>query len=244
MALDLQMSIRDYYKDHYCLEASRRSDLTNALALPLGVLSLLIGALVVVAQSIRVPLTPLALAQIALMTVASGLVLLTAYFLSRSYYNYDYGYMPSASTMKKFKDDLVVYYLALGDSDVVAAEKAEKEALEHLDSQYAEHAHRNHQNNNKKSSYIHKANGALIGATVSTLLVGFLFLYGSVSTAPDVPVVKVVNFSEIKMPTPPNQQPPAPRPTTTQSPPTPAPQKPTPPPGTILKEHVDPTRKK
>jgi hypothetical protein len=238
------MSIRDYYKDHYCLEASRRSDLTNALALPLGVLSLLIGGLVVVAQSIHVPLNPVAIAQTALMTVAGGFILLTAYFLARSYYNYDYGYTPSASSIKKFKDDLVAYYLACGDSDVVSVDKAENEALEHLDSQYAEHAHRNHQNNNKKSSYIHKANGSLIAATFSTLLVGVLFLYGSVSATPNIPTVRVVNFSEIKMPTPPNHQPSAPQPTTTQSPPTPIPQKPTPPPGTVLKEHVDPTKKR
>lgn len=237
------MSTRDYYRDHYCLEVTRRGELTNGLSLPLGILSLLIAGLVVVAQAIRLPLDGLATAQLVVMCVALAFVLLTAYFLARSYYNYGYGYTPTAQEIKKYKEDLAAYYVAIGDSEAAARSKAEDEALDHLDSEYAQHAHRNRINNNTKSSYLHKANGALIAAVVSTLAAGAIFLVSSFTAVRDVPEVRVVNLSEMTMTNPSNTSGQTQQQTNTQSPTVPAPVKPSPPPGQVLKEHVNPAKK-
>lgn len=239
------MSLRDYYKDHYCLEATRRHELTNSLSLPLGILSLLIGGLVVMAQAIHSPLDGAAILQLALIGIAVIVVLATAYFLGRSYYsNYEYGYAPTAQEMMDFKATLISYYTAIGESQDIAEGKAEAEAIEHLDSQYAIHADRNHQNNNRKSYFVYMANGTLIASTISTLIAGAAFFYASIASVPEVPTVKVVNFPEIVMPTPPNPSPPTQQPSTGQSPPAPTPAKPAPPPGRLIREHTDPVKKR
>lgn len=239
------MKLRDYYSDHYSREATRRNELTNSLSLPLGILSLLIGGLVVMAQTIHLPIGAIALLQLALIGIAVLFVLATAYFLGRSYYsNYEYGYAPTAQEIKDFKAKLVTYYTSIGDTPDVAESKAETEAIEHLDSQHAIHADRNHQNNNRKSYFIYMANGTLIAAIASTLVAGSAFFYTSISRVPEVPVVKVLNFSEIKMPNPPSPTPPAQQPSTGQSQPAPAPTKPEPPPGRLIREHTDPLKKR
>lgn len=234
------MDIRDYYKEHYCLEVARKNDLTNALSLPLGILSLLIGGLAVVAQNIHVPLSNIAVLQLALMTVAAAFILLSAYFLVRSYYNYEYGYAPTPLEIKTFKGGLVTYYVAIGETPAAAIQKADQEALEHVEAEYAAHADRNAKNNNRKSSFIHNANGALIGAIISTLAVGVTYLAISIRTASEPQKIEVINLKEIKMTNPTSIPPAAPKIV-----PTPAvPIKPTPPPGRVIKEHVDPKLKK
>lgn len=237
------MDIRDYYKEHYCLEATRKNDLTNALSLPLGILSLLIGGLAVVAQGVHVPLNSMTILQLALMAVAVVFVLRTAYFLARSYYNYAYGYVPTPLEIKRFKEALVAYYVTLGETLENAVRKADIETLEHIDEEYAKHTDRNTKNNNSKSSFIHKANGALIGTIISTLAIGVAYLAISITTASEPQKVEIINLKEIKMPVPTNTTPPVEpaAPKTTQ---TPTPTKPTPPPGQVLKEHVDPSRNK
>ena len=240
------MDIRDYYKEHYCLEAARKNDLTNALSLPLGILSLLIGGLVVVARDIHVPLNNIAVLQLALMAVAAAFILLSAYFLVRSYYNYEYGYAPTPLEIKAFKEGLVAYYVALGEKEATAVQKADEEALEHVDAEYAAHADRNAKNNNRKSSFIHNANGALICAIISTLAVGATHLATSIRAVSEPQKVEVVNLKEIKMANPTNVTavPPVP-PAVPKITPTPVvPMKPSPPPGRVIKEHVDPKLKK
>jgi len=240
------MDIRDHYKEHYCLEAARKYDLSNALSLPLGILSLLIGGLVVVAQGIHVPLSNIDVLQLALMAVAAAFILLSAYFLVRSYYNYEYGYAPTPLEIKTFKEGLVAYYVALGETPAAAVKKADEEALEHVDAEYAVHADRNAKNNNRKSSFIHNANGALICAIASTLAVGVTHLATSIRTASEPQKVEVINLKEIKMAIPTKETPVVPvPPAVPKITPTPVvPTKPTPPPGRVIKEHVDPKFKK
>jgi len=238
------MSLRDYYNSHYCLEASRRIELTNALGLPLGIVTLLVSGLAVILQAIHFPLDLTAILQLTLVGLALILVLITAYLLGRSYHsNYEYGYAPTALELRDFKVRLGAYYVSLGDVPGDADLKAETEAVEHLESEFAVHAHRNHRNNNRKSYFLFLANGTLLAAILSTLVAGAAFLYTSITGAPDIPIVKVANFAEIKMPNQPTSPPPAQTPSTGQTPPGAPPVKPTPPPGRLIKEHVNPTKK-
>jgi len=236
------MDIRDYYKEHYFLEATRKGELTNALSLPLGILSLLIGGLMIVAQGIHLPLNKVAIFLLVLIAIAAIFILRTIYFLIRSYYNYEYGYVPTPLEIKTYKEELYTYYVSLGDSPADAVKKADSEALQHVDSEYAAHADRNAKNNNRKSSFIHNANSSLIGAIIVTLTVGATYIVTSIRTVSGPQKVEIVNLKEVTMAeptdnTPPKASEPVPKPA-------PIPTKPTPPPGQVLKEHVDPKQKK
>jgi len=81
------MELRDFYKEHYSLEVSRHQELTSALALPLGVLSLLIGGLVLIAKEIHIPLDGWMAFLVVALGVGFCLCGVTAYFLIRSYFN-------------------------------------------------------------------------------------------------------------------------------------------------------------
>ncbi|MGB4765335.1 MAG: hypothetical protein WBH09_00315 [Rugosibacter sp.] len=233
------MDIRDYYKEHYFLEATRKGELTNALSLPLGILSLLIGGLTVVAKEIHLPLNNVSVLLLALIAAAAIFILRAVYFLIRSYYNYEYGHVPTPLEIKTYKEGLIAYYVSLGDSTEDAIKKADSEALQHIDSEYAAHADRNAKNNNRKSSFIHNANSSIIGAIIFTFAVGSTHIVTSIRTASGAQKVEIVNLKEITMAEPTNNAPP-------KAPEVPAPTtaKPVPPPGQILKEHVDPKTKK
>jgi hypothetical protein len=239
------MDIRDYYKEHYFLEATRKNDLTNALSLPLAILSLLIGGLAVVARKIHVPLDPLAILQLTLMALAVVFILLTVYFFIRSYYNYEYGYVPTPLEIKTYQEKLIAYYISLGVAPDAANQKSKVDVLAHIDAEYAKHADLNAKNNNRKSSFIHNANSSLIVAVILTLAVAATYLVASIRTASQPEKINIVNLKDIKMAPPtsntPQSPPTAPQTTT----PAPVPHgKPTPPPGQLLKEHVDPKHKK
>lgn len=240
------MTLQDFYKDHYKLEVTRRHELTSALAIPLGVLSLLLGALVVVAKEIHVPLDDWKIIQLAAIVASFVCLSATTYFLFRSYFNYEYGYVPTPLEIKSYRDGLVAYYVATGLSNDVAIKTAEDETFEHIDSEYATHTHRNTANNDRKSAFLYRANGALILSVVFTVVAGGPYLVRSIVSPSEVQKIEVINLKEAIMATSSSnhkngtQQQPTQQQTTTQ----PAPVKPAPPPGRVIKEHVEPKLKK
>jgi hypothetical protein len=240
------MTLQDFYKDHYTLEVTRRHELTSALAIPFGVLSLLLGALVVIAKEIHIPLDDWKVIQLAAVVASLVAVSATTYFLFRSYFNYEYGYVPTPLEIKSYRDGLVAYYVSTGLTKDVAIKTAEDETLEYIDSEYATHTHRNTANNDKKSAFLHRANGALILSVVITVVAGALYLARSIVSPAEVQKIEVINLKEAAMATSSSnqkngtQQQPTQQQTTTP----PAPAKPSPPPGRVIKEHVEPKLKK
>jgi hypothetical protein len=239
------MTLQDFYKDHYTLEVTRRHELTSALAIPFGVLSLLLGGLVVVAKEIHFPLDDLKIIQLVAAVASLIAVLATTYFLFRSYFNYEYGYVPTPLEIKSYRDNLLVYYVLTGLAPDVATKTAEDETLEYIDSEYAIHTHRNTANNDKKSAFLHRANGALILSVVFTVVAGVPYIAHSIVTPAEVQKIEVIYLKEAAMATSSNnqknstQQQPTQQETTTPS----APVKPSPPPGRVIKEHVEPKLK-
>ena len=65
------MDLRDFYKEHYRLEITRKQELTNALTLPFGVLSLLVGGVLVVANKIDYPLELFEISELGTIVLAS-----------------------------------------------------------------------------------------------------------------------------------------------------------------------------
>ena len=95
-------TLRDYYKKQYEIESARRQALNTAVAMPLGVISLVVGGLGLVAKAVPWPLTGSAWLQIICIGVGTALVLASAYFAAKSYYGYEYGHMPTAAEIKAY----------------------------------------------------------------------------------------------------------------------------------------------
>ena len=193
------MTLRDFYKDHYYHEIRQRHELTNALGLPLGVFTLLVGGLSVMVKEIAVPFDWIEVVQLALIVISALLLLTTAYFFVRSYFNYEYGYIATAKEIKDYRDLLLAYYVAQGNSPHDASQTAERETLDYIDAEYARYAEKNAANNGRKSSFLHKANYALILAILSAGISAVPYVISSVNAPRNIYKVEITNLKEAPM---------------------------------------------
>ena len=156
------MGLHQFYKDHYFYEANRRHQLTGALVLPSGIVTFLIGAVAVLIRELTVPFDLLEKVQVGLAILAGISIAATVTFLFRSYYNYTYRYIATPKVIKEHLSALTKYHVSQGrpESD------AEAELIEYIGDRYAESAHTNTDANDRKSGYLHKANGCLIASVV------------------------------------------------------------------------------
>ena len=229
------MTIREFYKCHYDLELTRKTDLTAALSVPVGILSLLIGGLILMAKELHLPLS-LCERLIAAGIVASAFALVVStYFLFRSLHNFAYGYIATPLEIQQYQAGLLAFHEGAGMSPPDARKLAEEETLDYVDSEYAKYADRNAKNNDIKSSFLHRANGAMIAAVVLSGVAGLAYVCNSVGSPTSVSKVEVINLKEASPVI--NVQP-----LQTVTAPPPPPPRPNPPPGRIIREYQTPPR--
>lgn len=237
-------SLRDYYKKQYEIESARRQVMTSAVAMPVAIISLVLGGLAVVARSVQLPLTGSAWLQVVCIAVAACLVLASAYYAARSFYGYEYGHIPTAGEIKSYYESLAAFY-EITQSSANAKTVAEKETLEHLDNVTAELASLNSKNNDSKSFFLHRANGTGLLAVVALTIASGPYIVDSMFAPPTPQKTEVTNLKEVVMPIQRHANQPAsdqkPVQTPAQTPPTT--EKPSPPPGRLIKEDTDPNKK-
>lgn len=60
----LLMGLREGFKEHYLLESSRRNELTSTFAVPVGIVTVVLGVLEVVGKELHPPFDIVAIAQL------------------------------------------------------------------------------------------------------------------------------------------------------------------------------------
>lgn len=232
------MDLHQFNKEHYFYEANRRHQLTGALAIPVGVLTVLGGALLVIAKDLDSPLDSMELTQLVLIVVSALMMGVTIFYLVRSYFNYSYGYIATSKELNDYFNGLVEFYSQNGGTQHDAEEELEK----YVNSEYASHTHINTANNDRKSYYIHKANGFLIASLVFVILSGLPYVAKSVVDGSEVQKIQIVNLNSQNTGVQAMSNEPKSEPTKQQSPPPVV--KPSPPPGRIIKESEEPKKVK
>ena len=187
------MDLQEFYKEHYFFEIDRRHQLTSALSIPVGVLTLLVSALFVISKDLALPLDSFQVIQLCFIAISVGLIITTIYLLVRSFYNYEYGYIATPKELKDYHDKLVEYY----ERRYVNQKRALEEIEELVNSQYAEYAHVNNFNNRRKSTYLHRANGFLIGSLLSVFITSIPYIVKSVCSPKPVQKIEIVNLTEV-----------------------------------------------
>ncbi len=231
------MDFHQFNKEHYFFEVNRRHQLTANLAIPIGILTILGGALLVVATAIKTPLGILDIAQLVLLASAAITMSIAIYFLVRSYFNYSYSYIATPKELKDYMDSLIVYYEQNGGNK----KDAESELEDYVNSEYAKHTHKNTENNDIKSHYIHRANGYLIASLVLVILAGLPYVAKSVAKAPTIQKMEIVNADALEPRARVMRKEQKQEPTRQHSAPPPA-EKPKQPPGRQIKESEKPRR--
>jgi len=173
------VALREFYKDHYTLEGARKNDLAAALSLPVGILSLILGALVVMAKELHLPLKTAEVFQLVFISLSASACALCAYFVFRSLYGFAYGFVPTAMQLQNYEEQLRTYHVAAGRTEAEARSLADTETLDYLYGEFAKNADRNSTNNDIKSAFLHKCHGAIIAAVVFASAAGIAYVYAS-----------------------------------------------------------------
>lgn len=260
------MNLQDIYQQFYFSEVDRKEYINNSLAIPLGIISAIATAFVVVAKEIDIPFDVFEKTQLFFLALTAFCLIATTYFLIRAWLGYPYGHMPRANELLTYFKELNKYYIELELPESEAKSKAEEETLEYISEKHAEYAEMNSVHNDKKSLYLFRAN---IGTVLSVILLvlssapyvineicspekpkqielkDFNNLINNVKSSKSensLTKIEIVNLKELKMPetTPPK---PTQSPNSSAQPQKPPPQKPTPPQGRVSLEHLEPKKK-
>ena len=235
------MDLREFYRDQYNREVTRRQELTASVTIPLGVLSLIFGGLFVVVKEISPPFTAAKITLFAALGVTILTCCVAIYFLCRCYFHYKYKYMATSQTIQNYLTETVAFHVASGKGDVRAKLIATGEVLEYVDSAFARTTEHNTLMNDRKSGFLHRANVAMIVALISAAAVAVIYLSITVPVEKSVSKIEITNLKEFSMLVPTKlqgtiaSQTPVPTPA-----PPPPPTRPTAPPDRELREHVVP----
>jgi hypothetical protein len=233
------MSLRDLYQQHYFHENERRDQINNSIAIPLGIVSVVSSAFVVVAKEIDSPFDDSEKFQIFFLIITSIAIVSAVFFLIKAYWGYGYGHVPRGNELRKYRDELKAYYVGTGKPEDDARVISEEEALDYMDSQYASNAEKNAENNDIKSFNLFRANGFIFSSIVILVISAVPYVINSIQQPNEVQKFEITNLRELKMNATNNQQPQG----QNQQPPV-QPCKPTPPPSRVIKENVRPPVKK
>lgn len=155
-----------FCKEHYFRELDRKSALTNALALPIGISTLISSGLVYAATEIGVVDSRSDLLTISLLLGGTISLIIAIICLCRSYLGYTYQYIPAFADLRSYRIKLLDYYQDEHDADGLSKADMNTYIFEKI----AVSAQNNFDNNNRKSGYIYLANRALVIALVFLLL--------------------------------------------------------------------------
>ena len=227
------------YKELYLFELQRKNDLTNSLAIPIGIVSIIAGALFYIISQISYPFSSIEMLEVILFVISTFLLSTSIYLLIKSYFNYAYGYIPTAQQIEQWRSQLVRYYEDQNTDD--AETHADKDVTVFLTSKFAEHAHHNTLNNDSKSTYLHNANLFIISSIIVMFFTGGIFIIHSFSTPETTYKVLLVEPNKTGDSTMADDNKTKPK-EPPRKPPTQ--EKPPPPPDRIIKEEQQPPEKK
>jgi hypothetical protein len=185
------------YAKLYDAEWGRTDQLQNAVGTPMGILVLLGGALLVIAQQFK---SDWALVQYTfwpLFLIACTSFSVAVYMAVRSYYGYVYSRIPFPSHLVTYYQGLRQHYAALGKPGL-----ADSEFDLYLIQRYVEATDRNSVHNANRGVYIHKANRALVAAVIATAACAVPHTMALRSNAPEVQRIEIINHKEVALGTP------------------------------------------
>jgi hypothetical protein len=187
----------EFLKEQYKSEIERKDTLTNSMAIPVGVLTVLGGLLGFLSRDFSYGPTNISLAFVAVLTISSLLFLISIVLLFCAYHGYSYSYLPTAEELKKYFDALSAYLRqakSSSDSDDVVAQRITQRFNDMLERRYIDAITVNAGNNDRKSGYLHRANTCLIAALAAALVAVIPFTVDSKMKHKEVQEVRIVNF--------------------------------------------------
>lgn len=186
------MNLQEIYKEHYFFEINRKHQLTSQLGIPIGVLTILGGAIAFFVKSVQYAYDMKFLLLGAAVLISIFFLGRTIYYLIRSYYGFTYRYIPTPQEIEGYKQELSVYY----ETERALECDADKEVKEFLSERYAICTHENTINNDSKSAYLHKANTSLIFTLIFVMLCSVPYLSIKFTQPEKVQKIEIINLPQ------------------------------------------------
>jgi hypothetical protein len=188
---------RDFLKGQYEFEIERKDALTNAMAVPVGVLTVLGGLLGFLSRDFSYRPAYLSWIFVALLVIDALLFLVSVILLLCAYHGYAYSFLPTASELASYYEQLCTYLKqtkSQEEVDKVAEDRAKSQLDAMLIRRYTEAITVNSGNNDKKSAYLHRSNTFLIAALAAALIAVIPFTIDSKTKQKEVQEVRIVNL--------------------------------------------------
>ena len=230
----LLMDTYDLYKDLYFHEMDRRDRLNSGLSFPVGLVTLLSGASLVMLKSANWNLSDWDKLLIILLATATSALLIASIYLIRIYWGHEYSHMPYAEDLYNYCNDMIEHYKRQDVSSINSQKFAKAKMLSYVECEFSKNAKFNARVNDRKSRYLFNANAYLIGAIVFLGLSTPLYLYAQSRPKSDVQRIEITNRSltvtqqEEQKPQPPPAREPEPQP----------------PPSRLIREHTEKPHRK
>ncbi len=204
----------ELYEKLYFHEIEAREHLSARVQVPLAITVSLIGVLAFMLMNFDQELCGLPAFIFLFFLVLSAAALIVAiFFLIKSWWNHEYSFLPSAAETEKYRQTLINTYTPYDNGNDLTEEYLNN----YLCNYFIECSTINTHCNDKRSIYLHKANGALI-ITVLLAAVAFLFFYvggldkNQHSKPMEVSIVQPIEVKEASMPDDKKKEPPPPPP--------------------------------
>jgi hypothetical protein len=180
------MDSDEFLKSQYESEIGRRYQLSGSISLPIGVLTIVGGALLAMTQALRPPFGP-ALWLTSFFILAGGVcAIAVGYYLFRFQLGHDYSYVATAKQIDDYRQSLAAYYDRRGASK----DGVEAEVLAYIRSEMTASAHSNALANDRKSAYLNRANVALAVCVGFTFAAAIPYVASNILSAERPPTLK------------------------------------------------------
>lgn len=214
------------YEKLYFHEIDAREHLSARVQVPLAITVSLIGVLAFMLMNFDKQMCGvIAFLFLFFLVLSTASLITSVFFLIRSWYGHTYSFFPSAADTEAYQKTLKETYKGYKDGDTIA----QGHLNDYLYNYFVECSTINTHCNDKRSLFLHKANGALI-LTVFLAAVSFMFFYlGGLdkrqhAEPTKISIVQPVEVREVKMVDDKQGEPPPPPP---------------PPPTRLIKEGVE-----
>lgn len=190
------------FEERYFFEHERHEKLNARLGIPITVLTVIFGIITYFVRNIlpiKTGLFHIIFYSLFLLVIAS--VVLTIFHLIKSYYNYEYAFLPLPSDLRSDINNISDYYENPYFEDWtpdMTKIKINEDINELFLKYYSDCSQKNTENNDKKSKHLHLASSMIIVTIIALFLTSIPFLIIKNNLVEDVQKVKITNVKEFE----------------------------------------------
>lgn len=152
------------YQQTYFFELERLAKLNSSITIPTGIVTILSGLAAYFFKSNVLPTGFICVVFGVAFIVLSIALAYAIYSIIRSYYGHRYEYMPTSKDVEKYWNQISQYHRDYPNAESTPEERFSNFLINHL----TKCNFINTANNERKSSFLHKAKGAIIIALISS----------------------------------------------------------------------------